>query len=163
SVADPNDAGTSYATVRITGANLQLVDGSGDTDGPANGLGNLIVGYHEADPGSAIAFCSSGSYDDQSSCEDNGETWASNQRSGSHNLVVGMHHGYSRFGGLVAGRSNAANGIHATVAGLRNLASGSYATVAGGLANVASGAGASVGGGSQNRATGSYAAVSGGL
>jgi hypothetical protein len=27
--------------------NVQIVDGSGDTDGAVNGLGNLIVGYSE--------------------------------------------------------------------------------------------------------------------
>ena len=34
-------------TIRITGANLQIVSGSGATDGPINGKGNLIIGYNE--------------------------------------------------------------------------------------------------------------------
>ena len=34
-------------TIRITGANWQIVDGSGSTDGTPRGVGNLIVGYNE--------------------------------------------------------------------------------------------------------------------
>jgi hypothetical protein len=41
---------------------VHIVDGTGDTDGPVNGLGNLIVGYDA----------------------DFGDT-----RTGSHNLVLG--------------------------------------------------------------------------
>jgi hypothetical protein len=34
-------------TLRFTGVNVQIVSGSGATDGPVNGLGNLIMGYNE--------------------------------------------------------------------------------------------------------------------
>src|SRR5262249_14364134 len=34
-------------TLRLSGLNLQIVSGSGATDGQVNGKGNLIVGYDE--------------------------------------------------------------------------------------------------------------------
>ena len=34
-------------TLRFTGINVQIVSGSGTTDGPVNGKGNLIIGYNE--------------------------------------------------------------------------------------------------------------------
>jgi hypothetical protein len=61
----------------ITGANLRIVNGLGAT-GTTNGLGNLIVGYNEPrthPPG------------------------IPNTRTGSHNVVVGMAHNFSSFGG----------------------------------------------------------------
>jgi len=30
-----------------TGANLHVVNGTGTTDGPVNGLGNVIIGYSD--------------------------------------------------------------------------------------------------------------------
>ncbi len=39
------------ATIRFTGVNVQVVDGSGDTGGATNGLGNLIVGYIDDNSG----------------------------------------------------------------------------------------------------------------
>src|SRR5262245_18401099 len=63
----------------LSGANLYVNDGSVNTDGPVNGLGNLVIGYNEM----------RGSGDD---------------RSGSHNLVVGSRNNYSSYGGLVGGR-----------------------------------------------------------
>jgi hypothetical protein len=62
--------------VIITGANLRIVNGLGTTD-TTNGLGNLIVGYNESRGGE-------------------------NVRTGSHNVVVGQQHNFSRFGGIVA-------------------------------------------------------------
>jgi len=38
------------ATVRFTGVNVQVVSGSGTTDGALNGKGNLIIGYNEDPP-----------------------------------------------------------------------------------------------------------------
>jgi hypothetical protein len=64
--------------ITISGANLHVNDGSGSTDGPVNGLGNVVIGYNEP----------RGSGDD---------------RSGSHNLVIGSRNNYSSHGGLVAG------------------------------------------------------------
>ena len=62
----------------ISGANLYVNDGSGSTDGPVNGLGNVVIGYNEL----------RGSGDD---------------RSGSHNLVLGSRNNFSSYGGLMSG------------------------------------------------------------
>lgn len=106
--------------VRFTGVNVQIVSGSGATDGPVNGLGNLIVGYDEqrdADNERPLAV-----------------------RTGSHNLVVGPAHEYTGFGGLVSGIDNVIAGAHATVVGGRTNRAGGFATaVLGGECNGASG------------------------
>jgi hypothetical protein len=54
------------STLTFSGINLAVVDGSGDTGGAENGLGNLIIGYNE----NTVAAT----------------------RNGSHNQVVGMDH-----------------------------------------------------------------------
>jgi hypothetical protein len=56
--------------VVITGANLRLQNGMGSTE-TTNGLGNLLVGYHEP--------------------RDSGE----DRQTGSHNVVVGKQHQFS--------------------------------------------------------------------
>ena len=93
--------------VTITGANLHIVNGLGSTDcigdqgneipDCPNGLGNLIVGYNEPRP------------------PELGEDF----RTGSHNVVVGDGHNFSRFGGVVVG--------------FRNTISGDFSSVSGGL------------------------------
>jgi hypothetical protein len=124
--------------VVITGANLRIVNGLRAT-ATANGLGNLLVGYNEP--------------------RDDGD----NERTGSHNVVVGQGHNFSRFGGLVVGRQNAIRGAFASVSGgFDNTASGDSASVSGGIFNRASGPSASVSGGFDNTAKGNAAAVSGG-
>ena len=45
-VSDPNADGE--MTTRFSGENVQVVNGTGQTDGPSNGTGNLIVGYNES-------------------------------------------------------------------------------------------------------------------
>jgi hypothetical protein len=118
--------------VFITGANLHIVNGLGRTDCGTeeepipdcpNGLGNLIVGYNELRE-------------------------VDNARTGSHNVVVGRFHNFSRFGGLVVGEFN--------------TISGNFAAVGGGGGNTASGFAAAVSGGLANTARGDFAAVSGG-
>jgi len=64
--------------ITISGANLYVNDGTGSTDGPVNGLGNVVIGYNEL-------------------------RGAGDDRSGSHNLVIGSRNNYSSHGGLVAG------------------------------------------------------------
>jgi hypothetical protein len=124
--------------VVITGANLRIVNGLRGT-ATANGVGNLLLGYNEP--------------------RHDGD----NERTGSHNVVVGMGHNFSSFGGLVAGRQNAIRGAFASVSGgFDNTASGDSASVSGGIFNRATGPSASVNGGFDNRASGSAAAVSGG-
>ena len=79
--------------VVISGANLRIVNGLGAT-GTTNGLGNLIVGYNEP---------RGGGFPDT--------------RTGSHNVVVGMQHNFSRFGGIVVGYYNEISGSWASVSG----------------------------------------------
>ena len=133
--------------VFITGANLHIVNGLGQTAcGPVdepipdcpNGLGNLLVGYNEPRE-------------------------AENIRTGSHNVVVGQFHNFSRFGGLVIGERNEISGNFASVSGgAGNIASGALATVSGGVDNRADCGGASVSGGEGNTASGLRAVISGG-
>jgi hypothetical protein len=139
--------------VVITGANLHLVNGLGQTDcgseeeghplpGCPNGLGNLIVGYNE-------------------SRELIGE--GPDVRTGSHKVVVGQFHNFSRFGGLVVGLFSTISGDFSTVSrGLRNTASGGSSSVGGGVINRASGFNTVVSGGAFNTASGVASSVSGG-
>jgi hypothetical protein len=138
-------------TIYLTGANLQVVNGTGETY-TTNGLGNVIIGYNAYRGG--------------------------NYRSGSHMLVVGNYNSYSGSGGIVAGamnttigdgssvvggQSNTAIGYYTSVSGgLTNTASGNFASVSGGAANKANGVLSSVSGGQSNTASGHYASVSGG-
>jgi hypothetical protein len=123
-------------TVLISGANLQVVSGSGETAEAVNGTGNIIIGYDE----------------------DNG-----NDKSGSHNLVVGMNHTYSSYGGIVAGLNNSITGQASSVLGGKyNIASGQRSSVSGGIFNIALGDNSFVSGGFDNTASGTYSSVLGG-
>jgi hypothetical protein len=137
--------------IRITGANLRSVNGLGDTDcldeqlepipDCPNGMGNLIVGYNE------------------SRAEFGGE----DIRTGSHNVVVGRAHNFSRVGGLVVGSFNTIGGDFASVSGgTGNTVSGQNSSVSGGEGNTASGFSASVSGGLSNTVSGQNSSVSGG-
>ena len=126
-------------TLLFDGMNVQVVNGTGTTDGEPNGIGNLIIGYN------TVLI--------------NGYN-----RSGSHYLVVGDEHDYTAFGGIVAGFSNIASGDWASVSGGPfNEASGDFASVSAGTFNTASGDYASVSGGSGNTASGDFAKVSAGF
>ena len=123
------------------GMNVQIVDGSGDTEGVVNGLGNLIIGYDEKRTFKG----------------------AINDKTGSHNLVVGELHNYSSYGGLVAGMRNTVSSFNASVSGgFQNVASGGLSSVSGGNLNEASGTFSSVSGGQSNTASGNASSVSGG-
>jgi hypothetical protein len=135
--------------VTLTGVNLHIVNGLGSTDCTdaqdqpipdcPNGLGNLIVGYNEL----------------------RGE---GDVRTGSHNVVVGERHSFSRFGGLVVGDRNTISGDFAVVSGGdSNTASGGYAVVSGGGGNTASGFLAAVSGGQNRTAKGNFDWVAGDL
>jgi hypothetical protein len=118
--------------------NVYIRNGSGKTDGAVNGLGNLIIGYNET-------------------------TGENLKRTGSHNLVIGLEHAYSSFGGLVVGRENTISAPYASVTGGRlNTASGFGASISGGSVNTASKDFASVSGGKSNEAKGLNASASGG-
>lgn len=117
------------ATLRISGVNLQIVNGEGET-ATANGLGNLIVGYQET-RGSPLP---------------DGRDF----RTGSHNIVVGERHSYRGSGGLVAGYFNTLLGNYASVSGgFNGTAAGDHSSVGGGLGNYAVGSYSSVSGGYQ--------------
>ena len=96
-------SGARHKTVRFEGVNVQIVNGlgatNGDPDHPAdeddcitNGVGNLIVGYNEPVGGPT-------------------------QRTGSHNLVVGLGHSYTGVGGQVVGYGNGILAPYASVVG----------------------------------------------
>lgn len=155
-----DETGNTADTIRFTGVNIQIVNGLGATNGnpedphdifqnpgepdftSVNGTGNLIVGYQEFRiPGDGIP----------------------NQRSGSHNLVVGQGHNYTSYGGTVTGSSNQVSGTYSSVTGgWHNHASGHYSSVSGGSANRANVLYSTVSGGWQNHASGKYSSVSGG-
>lgn len=148
--------------LRVAGANLQVVNGLGATS-TVNGLGNVVVGYDEA-RSSGPESCTLGEYVDQPTCIANGGTWALSYKTGSHNLVVGEQHDYSRDSGFLAGYANTANGHFASVSGgSLNVASANAASVSGGNQNHAVNAQASVSGGQLNVASGAFSTVSGGF
>ncbi len=170
------------ATLRLTGLNVQIVSGSGATDGQVNGRGNFIVGYDEA---IMTGHCSvSGAVCERDSDCSPTQTCQSiapvSAKTGSHNVVLGPLHTYNSFGGFVAGRANEVTGPFASVAGgVGNLAGvgfpvalppgslrgsvGEGNSVGGGILNIANGLGASVTGGEANIASGEGAAVTGGF
>ncbi len=156
--------------VTFTGANVQIINGLGATDGEpnnpedvtnyvTNGLGNLIIGYNET----------------KSSLNANDE----DTRYGSHNLILGDYNEYTAFGGFVgasfntvtapyssifSGSLNEVDGVDGAILGgeYNYVASDFYGTVSGGSDNEASGEYASVSGGENSNASGSASSVSGG-
>jgi hypothetical protein len=125
-------------TITLTGVNIQIVNGMGTT-ATTNGVGNLIIGYNEADADSPSVF------------------------SGSHNLVIGVGNGYSQYGGMVVGHDNLTSAPFAVVSGgWFNTAFGKNSSVSGGSFNLAGGDFSSVSGGDSNRAEGGHSSVSGG-
>ena len=104
--------------VVFSGVNVHVRSGTGKTDdeGKLTGLGNLIVGYNVEGGGEA------------------------DDRTGSHNIVVGDYHTYSGYGGIVTGSDNAiSSNNNAVLGGYQNSATGSSAAVFGGNDNVAGG------------------------
>lgn len=121
--------------VYITGANLNIRNGTGLPYQRLNGLGNLVIGYND--------LRASG-----------------NNRTGSHNLVMGFQQNYSQAGGLLLGAVNSSAGHYASVlGGTGNTAGGLYAVVVGGYDNQASGNWSSVLGGQGVRAAATLAHV----
>src|SRR5205085_9561487 len=123
-------------TVQFAAVNVQIVSGSGATDGAVNGEGNLVIGYDENPAG--------------------------RPQTGSHDLVVGERNSWTGYAELLSGYNDTARGKYAATLGASNSASGAYATVTGGSANGATATSASVGGGFHNTASASYTSVSGG-
>ena len=120
-------------TLRISGVNLQLVNGTTRT-GQTNGVGNLMVGYNDG----------------------------AGRQGGSHNIILGRFHAATSWGSLVAGEDNRSTAPSQLLAGEANQASGKAATVAGGTLNTAAGQASTVAGGYNNIANGVFSAVLGG-
>jgi hypothetical protein len=134
----------------IDGANVNIRNGGGGTY-QRNGKGNLIIGYNKQ---------------------------TQDDRSGSHNLVIGDGHSYGGAGGMVVGDNNTIEGkgtvvlggsssiakssYTAVVGGLRNSAEANYSVVVGGEENQAVGWWTVTSGGAKNRAVGHYSAINGG-
>lgn len=123
-------------TLRISGANLQIVNGSDATGGRDNGLGNLIIGYDEH--GDDI------------------------KQTGSHDLILGNNQTFTSYGGVIGGNHNVLAGPDSVVFGYGNVASGDASSVTGGIYSTARGSLSSVSGGSTNTASGQRSSVSGG-
>lgn len=75
-------------TLLLTNMNLQVVSGSGSTDGGVNGRGNIIIGYNEA----IFPYL--------------GADLPTSNKTGSHNLIVGKGSNYSSYGAIVSGLDN---------------------------------------------------------
>lgn len=150
--------------VKLTGVNLQILNGQGSTE-TTNGLGNIIIGYDETFKTSIASynFCSNTDYVDQSDCEYNGYNWGASHKIGSHFLVLGTGNSYLTYGGIVAGQYNKAVGMFTNITGgVNNTASGEFSSVSGGVGNTASGSTSSISGGGGNKATGYRSSVNGG-
>ncbi|MCP4130227.1 MAG: hypothetical protein GY754_04530 [bacterium] len=135
------------STIQFSGVNVQIVNGSGSTRNN-NGTGNLIIGYNET------------------------RTWESDDRTGSHNLVIGVYHNFSSHAGLVTGYANDISGPWASItsatyssasgwgahisAGSTNTVSGNYSSVTGGYNNTVAGLGGTIGGGNGFSVSGAY-------
>jgi hypothetical protein len=137
----PNEInGLAGPHVIFEGVNVHVRSGSGNTwdDLSPIGLGNLVIGYNENE-------------------------YSTTPRTGSHNLVVGSEHGYTSYGGFVAGYRNDITGAASSVSGgTANTASSDSSSVSGGVTNTASGSMSSVSGGYGNTAEGLRSSVSGG-
>jgi hypothetical protein len=99
--------------VFFDGVNVHIRNGGpAEVTNLVNGLGNLIIGYNEDTLG------------------------LSNDRTGSHNLIVGPEHSYPSFGGFVAGLGNTISGEHASVTGGNgNAARSDHSAILGGTGN----------------------------
>jgi len=117
------------------GMNVHIRSGNGSTNADVNSFGNLIVGYNELRA-------------------------TGDDRTGSHNIVVGKYQDYSSYGGIVAGFFNTVSGNYSSVTGgENNIASGDYSSISGGRLNEASAYSSSVSGGQNNGAIRAYSQV----
>lgn len=139
-VADPT---TGAITLRITGMNVQVVNGLGETHSQ-NGAGNIILGYNEDDVGNDERY----------------DPWI---RTGSHNLIVGRNNEYTSTGGIANGYGNRLYSRDSAIFGGQNNSTyGRYAFIAGGGNNVITGDGAGIFGGGNNLANGQSSSILGG-
>lgn len=154
-------------TVRLTGVNLQVVNGTNSTE-TVNGSGNVIIGYDEPNTGTRIgcslALDANGTVlGTQGECLAAGGTVIAKQKTGSHNLVMGSQNSYSSAAGIVSGTQNFIAGLYASsISGSNNVVTGRDAVAVSGAGNHATGVDAAILGGSTNTASGSSSSVSGG-
>jgi hypothetical protein len=163
--------GTGHQTeLTLSGVNLHIVNGLGlvpgttgspDTDTAngvyahaCNGLGNLILGYNALRP------------------------TESNNRTGSHTLVIGDEQDYTSYDGIVAGFHNTLSSPYASgtggafnwsydvcssvSGGLGNWAFANFSSLSGGAQNVTNAPWSSISGGQFNTANGWWSSISGG-
>jgi outer membrane murein-binding lipoprotein Lpp len=124
--------------VFLSGTNLHIQNGDAET-GTANGKGNLVIGY-------------------------NNTAGIPEDRSGSHNVVLGDYHHYSSTGGLVSGESNQITHTNAVIlGGTDSIASGMNSVIVAGSNNAASQTGAAILGGQYLTVSGGWAAALGGM
>jgi hypothetical protein len=147
-----DQCGGTRTTIRITAANLQVVNGLNATNGVdetpddftvavSNGLGNIIIGYDE----------------NSNEIEPNGP------KKGSHNLIVGTGHVYDGIGGIIAGDSNVVHGYgNSVLSGNSNLQVGFFGGILSGERNYTQRDYSAVVGGSQNQANDFNSVVVGG-
>lgn len=121
----------------LSGCNVYVQSGGGRTDA-ITGKGNLVIGYNELD---------------------NDTT----NRTGSHNLVIGIGHQYKGHSGFVSGRSNSLNADYGAILGHHNAVDGLFGTVGGGHSNVVKGQASHAAGGCNNVAEGSDSTILGGF
>ncbi len=126
----------------LEGANFHVRNGSGGTGssgGDLFGLGNIIVGYNEQEQNQSRA------------------------RTGWHNLVVGGGHGYTSYGGSLAGFANQVSAANSSViGGTGNEVTAEFSSVTGGQGNRVTAEFASISGGFENTAGGPTSSITGG-
>jgi hypothetical protein len=156
-------------TVRLTGVNLQVVNGLNRTES-VNGAGNVIIGYDEPNTFTTGNICSRATANngalviDDAGCLAAGGVLATHHKSGSHNLVLGEQNSWSSFAGIISGRINFVNEAHASViGGVDNRSSGRQSVIVGGQGHTASANSAVVAGGIGGKATGRLSTIVGGV
>ncbi len=157
-----DDSNPARPTLRVTGANLQVVNHP-IPGANVPGVGNVIIGHDQPRLWGG-PVCSLPQYPTETDCLNGGGAWALEHKSGVHTLVVGEGHRYAGANGLVTGyRNDLFGNAGAALGGEENAALGTGAVVSGGIYNRAPGEYATVTGGYANQAAGYASSVSGGL
>jgi hypothetical protein len=130
------DPVTHIDTIVLSGANLEIVNGTGVTDA-ANGAGNLVIGYN---------------------------TGTSGEKTGSHFLLVGDQHRFTTTSGIASGTEHVVEGdVAAFLGGANQVVQFAYAAgAAGGVVHAVLGDHGFVGGGVSQAADGEASFVGGG-
>jgi hypothetical protein len=130
----------------FSGVNVYVNNGSGATAN-TNGLGNLIVGYNEANLDSyGVAAKAPGTQ----------------TRVGSHNLIVGRGHEYTSYGSFISGQGNESTASYNAITGGSFNTAGGYGDLLAGSFNIATGADDALIAGANNSITSDYSSITGG-